>query len=194
MLTTASFTSTDNILLDLDKMFGGSATCIGYPTSSGVGNILSMGESYAMSSSCRDKDAAWQFLRTFLTEEHQANGSYLPTNMNAFDKQLDKAMEIKYQKDANGNYILDENGERKPIAIGMFSDGINTYEIYATTPRQAEQLKEVIATSTKMMDYDQSIIDIVLEQAAAYFAGQKSAEDVAKLIQSKANIYINEQR
>ena len=41
---------------------------------------------------------------------------------------------------------------------------------------------------------DQSIIDIVLEEAAAYFAGQKSAQDVAKLIQSKANIYINEQR
>ena len=45
-----------------------------------------------------------------------------------------------------------------------------------------------------MMDYDQSIIDIVKEEAAAYFAGQKSAEDVAKLVQSKANIYINEQR
>ena len=39
-----------------------------------------------------------------------------------------------------------------------------------------------------------SIMDIVTEQAAAYFSGQKSAEEVAKLIQSKANIYINEQR
>ncbi len=194
MLTTVSFTSTNFILYDVDKMFGGSATCIGYPTNNGVGNVMTMGESYAMSSSCKDKDAAWQFLRTFLTEEYQEKGSYLPTNMNAFDKQLKEAMEVKYEKDANGNYILDENGERKPISLGMFSDGVNTYEIYATTPRQAEQLKEVINTSTKMMDYDQSIINIVLEESAAYFAGQKSAEDVAKLIQSKANIYVNEQR
>ena len=194
MLTTASFTSTDYMLYDLDKMFGGSATCIGYPTGSGVGSFLSMGDCYAMSSSCKDKDAAWQFLRTFLTEEHQAKGSYLPTNMNAFNRQLENAMEIKYQKDANGNYILDENGERKPIAIGMFSDGINIYEIYAVSPHQAEQLREVINTSTKLMDNDQSITDIVLEQAAAYFAGQKSAEEVARLIQSKVNIYINEQR
>ena len=181
-------------LYDFDKMFGGSSTCIGFPTNNGVGNIMSMGESYAMSSSCRDKDAAWQFLRTFLTEEYQLKGSYLPTNMKAFDKQLEKAMETEYRKDGNGNYVLDENGERIPVALGMASDGINTYEIYATSPRQAEQLREVIASSTKMMDYDQSIIDIVLEEAAAYFAGQKSAEDVAKLIQSKANIYINEQR
>ena len=158
------------------------------------GNVMSMGESFAMSSSCKDKDAAWQFLRTFLTEEYQLKGSYLPTNIKAFDKQLEEAMEVKYEQDANGNYILDENGERKPISLGMVTDGMNTYEIYATTPRQAEQLREVINSSTKMMDYDQSIIDIVKEEAAAYFAGQKSAEDVAKLIQSKANIYINEQR
>lgn len=194
MLTLTSFTGTNYILFDFDQMFGGSSTCIGFPTNSGVGNIMAMGESYAMSSSCKDKDAAWQFLRTFLTEEYQLKGSYLPTNMKAFDRQLEKAMETEYQKDGNGNYVLDENGERIPVALGMASDGINTYEIYATTPRQAEQLREVIATSTKMMDYDQSIIDIVLEEAAAYFAGQKSAEDVAKLVQSKANIYINEQR
>ena len=194
MLTTISFTGTNFILYDLDTMFGGSATCIGYPTNNGVGNVMSMGESFAMSSSCKDKDAAWQFLRTFLTEEYQLKGSYLPTNIKAFDKQLEEAMEVKYEQDANGNYILDENGERKPISLGMATDGVNTYEIYATTPRQAEQLREVINSTTKMMDYDQSIIDIVQEEAAAYFAGQKSAEDVAKLIQSKANIYINEQR
>lgn len=194
MLTLATFTGTNYILFDFDQMFGGSSTCIGFPTNNGVGNIMAMGESYAMSSSCKDKEAAWQFLRSFLTEEYQIKGSYLPTNMKAFEKSLEKAMEVDYEKDANGNYILDENGERIPISYGMVTDGVNTYHMYATTPRQAEQLREVIATSTKMMDYDQSIIDIVLEEAAAYFAGQKSAEDVAKLIQSKANIYINEQR
>ena len=51
MLTTISFTGTNFILYDLDTMFGGSATCIGYPTNNGVGNVMSMGESFAMSSS-----------------------------------------------------------------------------------------------------------------------------------------------
>ena len=32
------------------------------------------------------------------------------------------------------------------------------------------------------------------EQAEAFFQGQKTAEAVAKLTQSKANIYVNEQR
>ena len=38
------------------------------------------------------------------------------------------------------------------------------------------------------------IFEIVSEEAAAFFQGQKTAEDVAKLIQSKANIFVNEQR
>ena len=44
------------------------------------------------------------------------------------------------------------------------------------------------------MDQNDSIFAIVQEQAAAYFAGQKSAAEVARLVQSKANIYVNEQR
>lgn len=194
MLCVAGFSSTDFFYKDYDKIFGGQATCIGFPTNNGVGNTLAMLESYAMSSSCHNKEAAWQFLRGFLTEEYQIEGYYLPTNQKTFEKQLEKAMEVEYEKDANGNYRLDENGERIPVSRDSVSDGTGVYEIYATTPRQAQMLREVIASATKMMDYDMSIINIVKEEAAAYFAGQKTAQDVCKLIQSKVNIYINEQK
>ena len=194
MLCVATFSSTDFFYMDYDKVFGGQATCIGFPTNKGVGNTLAMLESYAMSSSCHNKEAAWQFLRGFLTEEYQMEGNYLPTNQKTFEKQLEKAMEVEYEKDANGNYLLDENGERIPVSRGSVYDGMETYNIYATTPRQAQMLRDVIASATKMMDYDTSIINIVKEEAAAYFAGQKTAQEVCKLIQSKVNIYINEQK
>ena len=194
MLCVATFSSTDFFYMDYDKVFGGQATCIGFPTNKGVGNTLAMLESYAMSSICHNKEAAWQFLRGFLTEEYQMEGNYLPTNQKTFEKQLEKAMEVEYEKDANGNYLLDENGERIPVSRGSVYDGMETYNIYATTPRQAQMLRDVIASATKMMDYDTSIINIVKEEAAAYFAGQKTAQEVCKLIQSKVNIYINEQK
>ena len=194
MLCVATFSGTDFFYMDYDKVFGGQATCIGFPTNNGVGNTLAMLESYAMSSTCHNKEAAWQFLRGFLTEEYQMEGYYLPTNQKTFEKQLEKAMEVEYEKDANGNYLLDENGERIPVSRGSVYDGMETYDIYATTPRQAQMLRDVIASATKMMDYDMSIINIVKEEAAAYFAGQKTAQEVCKLIQSKANIYINEQK
>ena len=194
MLTSANFFSADYMYNNFEQTFGAPVTIKGFPTMHGVGNMITILSSYAMSSTCQHKDAAWQFLRTFLTEDYQKDVPYLPTNMNVFEKQLADSMVVEYEKDPNGNYILDENGERIPVSKGMISDGVNTYTIYATTQEQADQLRQAIADTTKLMNYDMSIADIVTEQAAAYFSGQKSAEEVAKLIQSKANIYINEQR
>lgn len=194
MLTSANFFSADYMYNNFEQTFGAPVTIKGFPTMHGVGNMITIQSSYAMSSTCQHKDAAWQFLRTFLTEDYQKDVPYLPTNMNVFEKQLADSMVVEYEKDPNGNYMLDENGERIPVSKGMISDGVNTYTIYATTQEQADQLRQAIADTTKLMNYDMSIADIVTEQAAAYFSGQKSAEEVAKLIQSKANIYINEQR
>lgn len=194
MLTIATFYSPDFMYGNYSQTFGAPVTCIGFPTMHGVGSMMVIADGYAMSSTCSNKEAAWQFIRTFMTEKYQNDCYYLPTNKNVFEKQLKDAMVVEYQKDPNGNYLLDENGERIPVSKGSVSDGINTYEVYATTEEEAQQLREVTATTTKMMNLDQSIMDIVSEQAAAYFSGQKTAEEVAKLIQSKASIYINEQR
>lgn len=194
MLTQANFSGVDFMYENFTQLFGGEVTFIGFPTMHGVGSVLAVEDGYCISSGCSDKDAAWQFVRTVLTDKYQSGGFYLPTNRKTFEEKLRASMVVEYQKDPNGNYLLDENGERIPLPKGGFTDGINTYEIYATTEEQAQQLRSVIDSATKLMDYDESIIKIVSEQAAAYFSGQKSAREVAKLIQSKASIYINEQR
>ena len=45
-----------------------------------------------------------------------------------------------------------------------------------------------------MLEQDDAIYNIVFEQAQAFYSGQKTAEEVARLIQSKVTIYVNEQR
>ena len=55
-------------------------------------------------------------------------------------------------------------------------------------------LRKTIADTTKLLNFDESITDIITEGAQAFFEGQKSAEECANLIQSKANIYVNEQK
>ena len=104
-------------------------------------------------------------------------------------------MTPEYMTDGEGNYILDENGNKIEESQGGFGwgDGM-TVEIYAMTQEQADKLLELIENTTKVQDYNSAIYDIVAEQSAAFFAGQKSAEEVAKLVQSKANIFVNEQR
>ncbi len=199
MLLNAGIYDVGNILYN-DMYFGGETTYIGYPTNNGVGNMLQLGADgsglFAMSSQCVDKEAAWQFLRGFLLEKNQMNSWGLPSNVKAFDAKLKTAMTPEYRRDAEGNIMLDENGEKIQISRGSYgmADG-SVKNIYAMTQEQADKLMEVINSTTKVFnDGDDSIFSIVNEQAQAFFAGQKSAEEVARLIQSKANIYVNEQR
>ncbi len=198
MLMNASIYYVDSIIYN-DMYFGGDTTYIGYPTNEGVGSMLNLGAGdgalYAMSSKCSDKQAGWQFLRSFLLEENQKNSWGLPTNVNAFNAMLKKSMTPEYRKDADGNFVLDQNGEKIQVSRGTYgmADGSTKY-VYALTQEQADKLLDVIMTTTKVADESDSIFDIVNEQAQAFFAGQKSAEEVARLIQSKANIYVNEQR
>lgn len=194
MLMTANIYSLDDLLFN-DLYFGGDATYIGYPTSSGVGNMMSVTSGFAMSAKCVDKDAAWAFLRTVLSESYQKNIWGLPVNRHAFDEKLKEAMTPQYETDPEGNILLDEDGNKKQLSrgsIGM-ADG-SVREFYAMTQEQADKLIELIDTTTRVMNSNDSLIRIATEEAQAFFAGQKSAEEVARLTQSKVNIYVNEQR
>lgn len=200
MLETTSVGNFNDLQM-YDALFGGKSVCVGYPTSYGTGNMFSAsGNTFAMSSKCSDKDAAWQFLRQFFTESYQAGNNYyywgFPTNKNAFEKKLKEAMTPEYVKDENGNFVLDENGEKIEIGQGGMSvaGGSFSFSYHYLTEEEAAQLRALIASTTKAMNYDQNIYDIVQEQIAPYFDGQRSAADVAKLVQSKAILYVNESR
>ena len=187
-----------------EQYFGGKSTYIGLPTADGrPGNVLMPSNGYAMSSKCADKEAAWRFLRGFLTEDYAKKlGSYeggLPLNKKAFQAQLDKAMEIEYEKDTEGHYLLDANGERIPTSKGgmsMSMDGgaMMDFTLWAMTQEQADKLLAVIEGADRAVDMNTTVSGIIREEAAAYFAGQKSVEEVAKLIQSKVSLYVSEQR
>lgn len=194
MLMAGNIYSVDDLMYN-DFYFGGDATYIGYPTSSGVGSMMMLSSGFAMSSKCRDKDAAWAFLRTILSEEYQEDIWGMPINKNAFDKKLKEAMTVEYQKDAEGNFLLDEDGEKIQISrggIGM-ADG-TVHDIYALTQEQADKLLEVINSTTRVVNNNDSLLKLIVDEAQPFFAGQKSAEEVARLTQSKVNLYVNEQR
>ncbi len=195
MLTAAYLYNVEALMWN-DASFGAQGcTYIGYPTNNGVGSFMVLDSGFAISASCKNKDAAWQFLRSFVTEEGQENVWGIPARLDAYQKQLDKAMEIEYEKDSEGNYRLDAKGERIPVSRGGFvtEDGREVY-IYSMTQEQADKLWEAVTSCNKLFTYDEEIFDLVAQQAEAYYVGDKSAEEVSRLIQSKMTIYVNERR
>ena len=199
MLALSWLTSFDSFQT-YNNMFGGDATYIGFPTSQGVGNALWFQDSgYAISSKCANKDAAWQFLRLLFSRDYQdtvtAFGSF-PTNRDLFMEKLTAAMTPEYKKDENGNYLLDENGQRieQPRSSGFGFGFGGDAEIYALTQEQGDEVMALMEGTDRVWNSDTAILDTITAESEAFFAGQKSADEVAKLIQSKLTIYVNEQR
>lgn len=194
MLLNTYIFSFDDVLY-YDMYFGGDATYIGYPSNDGTGSYFSSrGGSYAITTACKNKDAAWSFIREFFTEDYQRSAYYFPTNVNCFNEILKEAMTPEYEM-VDGNYLLDENGDRIMIAKGTFwTDNNNYVDYYAMTQEQADKLIALIDSIDCSYEYDSELIELITDQATAFFEGQKSAQEVAKLVQSKVNIYVNEQR
>ena len=70
----------------------------------------------------------------------------LPLNRAAFETALAKAMEIEYEKDAEGHYLLDADGERIPaskggMSVSMDGESMMDFTLWAMTPAQAEKLQ-----------------------------------------------------
>ena len=189
---TSAYSIEDIFYNNYAPFLGGKITYIGYPTAHGTGNMISLAEaSYGISSKSPYKDVAWDFLRGFFTKDYQMENYCLPSRIDVFESKAEEATTVQYQKDSDGKFLLDEDGEKIPIVRFYMDDG---KEVLNLEPEQVQQIRDLIESTTKVADYNQEILNIVSEQAAPYFAGQKSAEEVARLVQSKANIYVNEQR
>ena len=181
-----------------DQYFGGACTYIGFPCRSGCGSYLQPRNGLGMSASCSDKEAGWEFLRLFLEEEYQKDQYGLPLRRDVFQAQMEDAMRIDYMQDENGQYLLDENGERIPISRGGMgmadeSGGSISFEYYGLTEEQADRFLALLEILDAMPGTSTEIFEIVNAEAAAFFAGERSAEDTAKVIQTRVSLYLSEQ-
>jgi len=169
-------------------MFGGAITFKGLPSENGSGNVAQIGGGRAMTSACKDKDAAWQFLRTLISDDYQESISwYFPITQKAFDKKLADAMKQEYTTDENGNKVPVSNG-------GMSMGDGQVVNFYAVTQEEADQIKALINSVSSTATYDQKLLNIIQEESAFFFSGEKTVDQVADIIQSRMTIYINEQR
>lgn len=177
--------------------FGGEATFIGWPSSTGNGSMFVLNSgAYAIGSTTEHLDVAWDFVKTFLTEEYQTDYVWgFPTNLDAFNAILEREMTPMYETDMEGNYVLDENGNKIEISQGgmSFGDG-TTIDIYALTQEQADQFMALVNSIDKVASSDATIMEMVIQDSAPFFAGEKTAEDIGKMLQSKISLYVNEKR
>ncbi|MCM1569499.1 MAG: extracellular solute-binding protein [Roseburia sp.] len=170
---------------DINGSMGEDVSYVGFPTEDGQGSILAATDSYAISAKSANVDGAWNFIRHYLTEEYQKSDEFW--GLSVHKKILEDSKKLAMEK----SYWTDENGEKIEYDDTIYING----EEIAYDPlsqEQADELFDFICSVSKREYYNEDVMKIVTEEAAAYFSGQKSATDVAGLIQNRAQLYINE--
>ena len=169
---------------------------VGFPREDGSnGNAFNADCTLSVSTTCKDKTGAWAFIRSTLDEDFQKGLWNFPILKSAFSANAEKAMTQEYETDADGNQILDENGNPIPISSGGMSyDDEPMIELYAVTQEQYDAVMALIDSTTSFVDYDQNVLNIISDEAAGYLAGSKTLEETTRLIQSRVSLYIQEQK
>ena len=104
---------------------------------------------------------------------------------------------MTYMTDENGEQILDENGNPIPEdGTSSISYGDWEYSYHIPTQEEVATLKELISVAepSSATGKSQGTTNIITEEAEAFFKGQKSVSDVANVIQSRVQVYVNENR
>lgn len=141
-------------------------------------------------------EGAWQFVRRFFTRQYQDisdDDSFLQSGYTGFPVRKDCMENLIQRFTATEDYEKDGKWYTA-IKPKDYSIGWNGYDIEVGPLGKAEEemLLELLSNSDRKQGIDPAIQDIIMEESSAYFNGEKDAEAVAEIIQSRVLIYMNE--
>ncbi len=179
----------------LHGIMGEDVSYVGFPTENGSGAYISpTGTPFAISSKSASIDGAWSFVRQYITEDYQMGyeGEYghqnnfwgLPVLKKALVEDSKRAMERPSWK----------NPDTGEIEYYDYYAWINNEDVVIPPLSQEEvdQILEYIYSINDVPYYDEDIMKVIEEETEAYFTNNKSAQDVANVIQSKISIMLSE--
>lgn len=170
-------------------LFNGDYTYIGFPGTTGGGSSAIFTTSIALCSQSMNKDAAWEFVRIFLTDEYQTPDSFMrywgsfPTNKTAMQNMItDEQLVETYEEDG-----VEKTKPKLGSTYGI--SGV----LYAAKDEEIEEILALIDSLENVYRVDESITAIVIEEVSDYFNGSKTVAETAKIIQNRVQTYVSEQ-
>ena len=202
-----------------EAMFGESVNYIGYPNETGDSGtyLTDYTGGLAITAGSVNKEGAWAFLESFLSQDNDYHG--FSPRISKFEEEKTEAVRVEYVYEhvfaEDGTFLLDDEGkyvyklddEGNPV-IALDKNGepaVVHYDhrsyfggweyIYHTpTEEEASGTEDLLRMAKPASNYDIEIMNIVLEEAPAFFNRHKSAENVASVIQNRVQLYVNENR
>ncbi|CAG7633670.1 ABC transporter substrate-binding protein [Paenibacillus allorhizosphaerae] len=135
----------------------------------------------AINSKSANKKEAWEFIKFLLSDEIQA-----AKELNGFAVNKNGA---KAQLNSLKTLGTGEGGAGKGMRLNLNGKEI---ALQAATDQEIAAMEKVLNNIKVYAENDSKITTIVSEETAPFFQGQKSAEEVAKVIQNKVSTYLQE--
>lgn len=171
-----------------EALFGRDFVLKGFPAVEGTGLTVRGNNLLAINAGSEHKEAAWEFIRSLLTEEYYEKEKVkgFPTLIAAYERLNAVCMTPEYEEDENGN--------RTELSKGAYGQGDFHVDFKTSTEEEAAWMTDVINHCDRAVFEDNQLINIIQEEAAAFFKGQKTARETAEIMQSRVRMYVNENR
>lgn len=156
---------------------------LGFPANEVVlnGSICNPFDLFAVFERAKEKDGAWEFVKYLLTDFQETAGMGLSSSLSGFPLKI-SALE----------FLAKEAEKPEPYEIGYTDKDGMPFNVLPPTDREIERVLELVSSLTYIDLTDKFIMSIILEEASAYFTGQKTPEQVAEMIQNRVSIYLKE--
>ena len=162
---------------------GGDPLFIGWPTSKDSGMTAVATISVGMSAFSECKDEAWDFIRFLLSPEAQ--------NI-LVESDVPDIFVCRECEEADMKKQI-ETYQKKMKRITEYTDDPAMIKAQSVIDEQtAKRFTSIIERIHSSVNTNPKILEIVLEEAAGYFEGQKSADEVCKSIQNRITMYLAE--
>ncbi|MDR1065657.1 MAG: extracellular solute-binding protein [Oscillospiraceae bacterium] len=189
---------------DMDFIFGEKSALVGYPTTGDNGNVISAGSGYAITAASQNKDIAWEFICDIINHADDADNeahsifSGMSINKNVFEaKARAELIPLEDRDFENGVQTIRPYPDGGSSGQILYSaDDIDKtdpfFDDYALTQDDVDRATRAITGARTLFSTDEQILDIIMEEAQAFWSGAKSAEETANIIQSRASLYVSE--
>ncbi|MDE5776931.1 MAG: extracellular solute-binding protein, partial [Lachnospiraceae bacterium] len=192
LLSASQGVTLDEIQLERQR-FGADITYIGLPEKDRQGSYFWFREEHGIYSGSDVKEEAWEFIRMIMSEAYQINennigAGFFPTRKDCLEWKIQAEMTTEPYEDAYGNWI-------EPIETNIWHT--ESGEERKTGPASQDDvdiLLDLIERTRKRVALDDESALIIIEEAQAYFNGDKSLDKTAEIIQKRMTTYVNEQR
>lgn len=184
-------------IMEASQIFQEEIAIIGYPGAENGGTYFVPRNPVAMMKNAKNKEGAWEFMCYLLSEEYQNEITYeIPVLKSAFELYVKRYTITEVEEIEHHQVLvpmgmkLDQEGELVEDPDAVYFDPYLQcdFQRHPLSDTEISLFLRMIEETHEISYQDDELMNIYYEEGSAYFEGDKSIEETAKVMYGRAKI------